>query len=82
MSGGSFAPMENSPPGMNAMPLGIVAGAAILLGTVGPNIDGDFASAVDPDFISGIAVGVIESAVAEGALEAATVDGAALADLE
>src|ERR1700733_10416031 len=35
MSGGSCAPMENSPPGINTMPGWALPGESVLLGTVG-----------------------------------------------
>src|SRR5580698_3942509 len=44
-SGGSLAPMENSPPGIQAMPLGIFAGGGPGFGTVGPKSEDVFASA-------------------------------------
>src|SRR5579862_6685476 len=37
ISGGSWAPMENSPPGIQTIPLGAGPGAGCLFGTVGPN---------------------------------------------
>src|SRR5258707_1373343 len=36
ISGGSLAPMENSPPGIHAMPAGAAPGAAVEFRTVGP----------------------------------------------
>src|SRR3954451_8964261 len=38
MSGGSLAPIENSPPGIQTMPAGAVAGAEPALATVGRNL--------------------------------------------
>src|SRR5215468_2687756 len=38
MSGGSDAPMENSPPGIQAMPSGVRPGAVSRFGTVGPKL--------------------------------------------
>src|ERR1700733_15207890 len=37
MSGGSCAPMENSPPGIHAMPGSALPAESVLLGTVGTN---------------------------------------------
>jgi hypothetical protein len=39
MSGGSLAPIENSPPGIQTMPSGADPGSGVLLATVGSKVD-------------------------------------------
>jgi hypothetical protein len=61
MSGGSWAPIENSPPGIQAIPDGASPGDAALFGTVGRKCDPPVASTEAVfDFDSG------EGAVEEG----------------
>ena len=74
MSGGSFAPMENSPPGIHTIPAGVFAGGTSLLGTVGPKpfvVDGAVVDGEPPAFIgSGAAVALasgIGAAMSDGA---------------
>src|SRR5258707_14866399 len=46
MSGASCAPMENSPPGIHAIPCGDGAGTGVVLGMVGPKTETSAASII------------------------------------
>src|SRR5450755_3562019 len=72
MSGGSLAPMENSPPGIHAIPAGVFAGGASLLGTVGPKplvVDGALAPGGPPPFIGSGAAVALASRIGAVALD-------------
>src|SRR5271165_995183 len=72
MSGGSFAPIENSPPGIHAIPAGAGVGAFAVLATVGPKpavvggavVDGELPPLAGSAAAAGLASGLALAAEA------------------